>query len=783
MRRLMPAIGPLEHRSMLIQGQVQGVGFRPFVYKLATQLNLAGFVCNDSQGVVIHLQGPASTIQKMTHALVTNRPPLAVFHHVEHKKLPVDLEMTSFYIAPSQAQGQPSAVTVDVAVCPDCLTEMRQDADQRHRYGLINCTNCGPRYTITHAVPYDRPSTTMAGFEMCPACQSQYDDPADRRFHAQPIACAACGPVVQCVDPQGAVLTGDPYQQAAALLLAGKVLAIKGLGGFHLAVCAHDAAGVERLRTRKQRDGKPFALMCCDLATAESLVQLTKEAKRELLSPPSPIVLARAKSEVVLPAGIARGMQRLGVMLPYTPMQHLLFDALGNVQGKLPGGGRLSGVGVLVMTSANVSDEPLVIDNDEALTRLSGICDGLLWHDRPIVRCVDDSVLLAMKDHLLPVRRSRGYAPGSVKMPVAAAKPGLCVGGELKNTVALVREDQVILSQHLGDLTHVLAYEHFCKAITDLCDLYEVKPQWIACDQHPVYLSTQYAKTLAKQWGVPLLKVQHHHAHAAAVLAEHGCTSSALAMICDGVGYGEDGQSWGGELLMANMAEFHRLAHLRPLDLPGGDAAAKDIRRSGLAFLHQAFGDDFLSHPAAQQLIPQDDERAMLGHMIQRKMNCATSTAVGRLFDAAAALIGICDHNQFEGHAPMLLESQADQWTEPLTNQPLFRIHQRVLDMSPLVKHLLSDTSPACRAALFHDQLAWGLSQLIIDESQRMQLGVVALSGGVFCNERLVTRMSNQLTHAGLKVLLHQKIPANDGGLAYGQAAVAAARLEANTCV
>jgi hydrogenase maturation protein HypF len=781
MSRSTQAIQPQNRRRFRIQGQVQGVGFRPFVFRLACDLGLSGFVRNEPQGVLVEVQGDITSVERFTLAIEADRPPLARYDNLSVEDLPVSDALIDkpFEIIASVHRHHRDhqinkTVTVDTAVCPDCLAEMRDAAHRRHRYGLINCTNCGPRFTIIHAVPYDRPNTSMVGFRMCMPCLQEYTNPADRRFHAQPNACHDCGPTVNLVDNHGHAIDGDPYDKAAAMLAAGRIIAIKGIGGFHLSVRADDAQAVRRLRTLKQREHKPFALLCRDQTIVRSLVHITDKAMTQLQSNIRPIILAPAKQADQLP-GVAPGTDRLGVMLPYSPMQYLLFDALAELS--------CEPVDALVMTSANISNEPLIHTNEQALQALSGICDAILWHDRPIVRSVDDSVLLSMRfnedeEHLVPLRRARGYVPAPLTLPSRVSLPGLCVGGELKNTVALVRDNEVILSHHLGDLTHTKSFEYFQQVITDLCKLHDIKPQWIAHDMHPVYMSTQYARKLAAKWDVRMLAIQHHHAHAAGVLAEHRITEPALALVCDGVGLGEDDTSWGGELILSNVADFYRMGYLKPLMLPGGDSAAKDTRRCALAWLSQLPGIDPQHSEILHRIMPDDASRTMLMSMLHRKVNVHASSSAGRYFDAAAAILGVCDYNQYEAQAPMMLEALARTNRRALPSASLYTIRHGVLDLTALLASLiLDDTGAAYGADLFHQQLARGLAELAIVQAMQSKIDVVALSGGVFCNSLLTERVTALLRRANLEVYIHQQVPANDGGLAYGQAAVASARI------
>ncbi len=779
-------------RQWHILGQVQGVGYRPFVYRLAQQCGVAGYVKNDDRGVTIQVQGSAAQLKRFSRALDAERPPLALVDQAIVEDLPPldELFSAGFQILDSdpavsesntaepalgQLPGARVGVTIDSAVCPQCLGELLDSKDRRHRYALTNCTNCGPRYTIIDRVPYDRPNTTMRHFPLCDDCSAEYTDPADRRYHAQPIACHACGPTMQLVDPSGQTIDGDPITKAADMLQAGQVVAIKGLGGFHLACRADDEQAVQRLRSDKnRRDGKPFALMCRSVEVATDLVRLSDAGVTVLTAPTAPIVLAPKREGIHIAPSVAPHNHRLGVMLAYTPIQHLLFT-------ELP-----TDINALVMTSANPSGEPLTIDNDEALARLQGLCDAMLWHDRPIRRRVDDSVVLDTGSaDTLPLRRARGFVPTINPLPKADATHGLCVGGELKNTIALVRDGRATLSQHLGDLSYTPVFDHFRQAIDDLVDLFDTQPKWIAHDLHPMYLGTTHARSLGERWGVPLIPVQHHHAHAASVMAEHGLTDPVLAVVCDGVGYGDDGTSWGGELLLADLVDYQRLAHVKPIQLIGGDAAATDTRRCALALLQLAYGDNFAEHPAVTQLIPDDNERLMLTGMLQRGLNCSPTTGLGRYFDGVAALLGLSTTNRFEAQAAMRLETEASRCDEQLTCDPLFTIENGdtpTIDLSPLIKAIITGRadgeSVATLAAQFHDQLAAAFAEAVRQASQRIGVDRVALSGGVFCNERFTHSLSQRLVAHGLTVYMHHNVPANDGGLALGQAAVAAARWE-----
>jgi hydrogenase maturation protein HypF len=778
----------LRRRDWRVTGQVQGVGFRPFIYRLATELGLSGTVCNDPRGVTIEALGPAERLDDFAQRIVADAPALA---HVAKVACRWDEEIDSdeltgdFVIIASDSEpAERGRVTVDSAVCPDCLRELLDERDRRYRHALINCTNCGPRYTIVRDLPYDRPLTTMVSFEMCSACAAEYGDPGNRRFHAQPTCCPDCGPTLRLCAAGGADVAGDPIDETARLLREGRIAAIKGIGGYHLVVDACNDEAVRRLRERKRRDAKPFALMFAGLEQAGRYVDLSDEAAGLLVSPIAPIVLAPRKTvsdtgtefpapERCITDAVAPGCHRLGVMLPYTPIQHLLLAG---------------GVGPLVMTSANLSDEPLVSDDAEALTRLEGIADFFLTHDRPIERAVDDSVVLDSPRGPVPFRRARGYVPTPLSVPIGSGKPGLCLGADLKNTVALVRGKEVILSHHIGDLEHAQAHRWFEKTIDDLLRLYDVKPAWLACDMHPGYHSRRYAEKLARQWELPLIAVQHHHAHLASLLAEHGRADRVIGVVCDGVGHGTDGISWGGEVFLSNLDSYERASRLRPLRLPGGDKAAKEITRCALSWLDDALGDELWETPLAERIEPDERKREAIRDMLAGNLNCPRSSGAGRLFDAVAALIGVCDRNAYEAMSGTLLEAQASKAAPPrvVDAQALLPLVPCAADEPPLEM----DTRPLARelverlqrgepapqlAAFFHAALAAGLTDAALEAGDSYPADTVALTGGVFCNALLTRLVCEQIEAVGLTCLTHRQVPPGDGGIALGQAAVASA--------
>jgi len=877
-----------------IHGAVQGVGFRPFVFRLATELRLAGWVINDTAGVFIEVEGTGPALAEFLRRLPAEQPPQARIQSLDAAwRTPAGY--AGFEIRHSASQGRKTApVLPDIAACPDCLREVFDAADRRHGYPFTNCTNCGPRFSIIQALPYDRPNTTMRRFFMCPACQAEYDSPTDRRFHAQPNACPVCGPRLALIDgrstDEGAPVR-DHLLAAADALRAGQIVAVKGLGGFHLMVDAGNAAAVERLRRGKPRRDKPLALMARDLDAARRLVVVDEQAAALLSSAEAPIVLLPRRADAPAAPNIAPDNPTLGVMLAYTPLHHLLLDALarplarsetgqseerkmetGQSDGGLArsetgqseerkmetgqsGGGlarsetgqseerlarsetgqseeRLAwsetgqsdwgGAGAgrsieaVAATSGNLSDEPICIDEHEAVQRLAGIADLFLVHDRPIERHVDDSVAWIVEGAPRLLRRARGYAP----LPVLLAQPAptiLAVGAHLKNSVALSVGRQVFISQHIGDLETAEALAAFERVIADFLRLYEATPTAIAHDMHPDYLSTRWAQAndeasmdpgdppgrrtrpAAARQPAPLIPVQHHHAHLAACLAENGASGPALGVTWDGTGYGLDGTIWGGEFLLGDAADFVRAAHLRSFRLPGGDAAVKEPRRAALALLWELYGEaslDMEELPPIRAL--PVGERRVLGQMLQRGLNTPSTTSAGRLFDGVAALLGLHQQVSFEGQAAMALEFAAEAGEEgaypvlvgaqgnsaELSGTPGFPgLPPRspdpplLLDWRPLIEALVHDlragVSSGIMAARFHNALVDGIAQVAMAVGQPQ----VALTGGCFQNRLLLERSARRLRQAGFAVLLHRQVPPNDGGISLGQVAVAAARL------
>jgi hydrogenase maturation protein HypF len=767
----------IERRAIRVRGAVQGVGFRPFVYRMAQQLGLAGWVFNDAQGVAIEVQGPAQLLRRFEQRLRSDAPPLARVEALEARATAALDGDTGFHILASRSGAVTTSVPPDTATCEDCLAELFDPADRRHRYAFINCTQCGPRYTLTRALPYDRATTSMAPFVLCPACQREYTDPLDRRFHAEPNACPVCGPALRLLDATGRPIPGDPIAATLALLRNGGLVAVKGLGGFHLACDARHAEAVAQLRLRKQREEKPFAVMSANPASAMRWVHAAAAELALLRCAARPIVLLPMRRDRPDPlAGIAPGLRVLGVMLPCTPIQFLLFhEAVGRPAGRqwLQQPQEL----LLVMTSANPGGEPLVTGNDEALARLDGIADAVLLHDRDIVARCDDSVL-----RLLPsaaaqfVRRARGYTPCPIKLP-QAGPPVLATGAWLKNTVCLTRGDEAFLSPHVGDLDNAATCDALVEMVEHLCTVLDVQPQAVAHDLHPDFFSTRFALEYAAHRSLPLHAVQHHHAHIAAVAAEHGVQGPLLGLALDGIGLGADGGAWGGELLRVDGAAFDRLGHLAPIALPGGDVAAREPWRMAAAALHgigrgAQIEARFGHHPGA----------AAVEQMLARSLRCPPTSSMGRWFDAAAGLLGVRDIAAYEGQAPMLLEALAGS-AGPLVDAaeagslvPCRADGQ--LDPGPLIARLADEGDAARGAALFHHAMADGLARWVQQAAAATGLHTVALGGGCFLNALLTVLLGQRLRDAGLRVLEARQAPPNDGGIALGQAWVAACHIK-----
>jgi hydrogenase maturation protein HypF len=763
---------PRIRRKVRVRGVVQGVGFRPFVYRLALDHGLAGSVGNDTDGVNIEIEGPEPLVEEFLRRLREEAPPISRIDSTVVEIVAPTGE-TGFAIDTSRVLGRVSTgIPADAATCPDCLRELFDAHDRRYRYPFLNCTNCGPRFTITRRIPYDRPQTSMAVFRMCAACQAEYDDPLNRRFHAQPNACRECGPRVWMEDGEGVeVPSDDPMVACVDHLAAGRIMAIKGIGGFHLAVDATHEDAVMRLRQRKHRYGKPLAVMVRDTAVARELCELS-DAEIELMSTPArPIVLARACAGNGIAPSVAPGIPWLGLFLPYAPLQHLLFAD--------------ERVRALVMTSANLSEEPIAIDNGEARARLGEIADAFLMHNREILQRCDDSVTAVVDGAPQLIRRARGFVPLGIDLPLESP-PLLAVGGHLKSVFTLARGGFAYQSQHLGDLENLAGLEFFEESLEHLMRTFEIEPMAVAHDLHPGYLSTEWAKRWAAERGLRLIGVQHHHAHVAGCMAEHAVEGPVIGLALDGTGYGTDGRIWGGEVLIARYDGFERFAHLEYVPMPGGDAAVKEPWRMALGALH-AGGFDVESEPMLALLGAEWNEARVLKRMIERKINSPMTSSLGRLFDAVAAVVLRRREVDYEAQAAIELEGiavdeldrieQGDYWPE-LHEAEEGSGCEAVIRTGKMWKAVLEDLwrgVPASRiSARFHAGIAEGFINAAANARIETSINVVALSGGCMHNRRLARLLRSGLEDEGFTVLQHRNVSPGDGGLSYGQAVVGA---------
>jgi hydrogenase maturation protein HypF len=760
-----------ERRGVLVRGVVQGVGFRPFVYRLALEEGLGGFIGNDTDGVTIEVEGAESRVNAFLERLRAEAPPLSRIDSIEVREIAATGD-AGFRIVASEVLGRVSTgIPADAATCLDCLRELLDPQDRRFGYPFLNCTNCGPRFTITRHIPYDRPQTSMARFKMCAACQAEYDDPLNRRFHAQPNACWDCGPQVWLVGPDGSAISADdPVAATIDRLVAGEIMAIKGVGGFHLSVDATNQAAVTRLRERKHRYGKPLAVMVKDIEAARALCRLTEAEEGLLHAVPRPIVLARARLGCGIADAVAPGIPWLGLFLPYAPLQHLLFAD-----------GRLK---ALVMTSANLSEEPIAIDNDEALARLGAIADAFLMHDREILQRCDDSVAAVVDGAPQLIRRARGFVPLGLELPLEAP-PLLAVGGHLKNVFALAQGRRVYQSQHLGDLENLTGLEFFSESLDHLMRTFEIEPEAVVHDLHPGYLSTEWAKQWARERGLSLIAVQHHHAHVAGCMAEHGL-QEAIGLALDGTGYGTDGRIWGGEVLIARLDGFERFAHLEYVPMPGGDAAIREPWRMALGHLSAA-GFDIESADVLELLGATEKDACVLRRIIERRLNAPLTSSCGRLFDAAVAVVLGRRAVDYEAQAAIELEGLAvDEADEPGYAMEMvggdWAAREPVrISAKPLWRGLLGDlhagVEKARIAARFHAGVAAGFVRAAVLARSTTGLRQIVLSGGCMHNRRLARLLRVGLEAEGFKVFQHAQVSPGDAGLSYGQAAVAAARL------
>jgi hydrogenase maturation protein HypF len=760
----------IKRQKILITGRIQGVGFRPAVYRIARALSLTGFVYNDTKGVTIELQGQEERIAEFLARLQSqDKPPLAEIKSCRASDIPVIEAEEKFIIRTSDAEGSAlSQVTADIATCRDCLAELFDKQDFRYGYPFINCTNCGPRYSIVKTIPYDRPNTTMSGFAMCDKCAAQYTDVTDRRFHAQPVACGTCGPKIWLTDSKGKTIkTGieDTIVETARLLQAGKIVAIKGIGGFHLAVDALNDRAVKRLRRRKRRDHKPFAMMTDSIEKIKKYAIVSKSAENLLKSPQAPIIVLLKKEDSAIAPSVAEGVNTLGFMLCYAPLHYLLFE---------------QGIEVLVMTSGNISDEPLICKNQIALERLGDVADAFLMHDREIYRQVDDSVFHFIDDKPVPLRRARGYVPTPIFMQMNSPQDIFAAGSDMKNTFCFVKQNQLICSEHIGDLEDAEVYHHYIDSIEHLRRLFEVEPKVVVSDLHPGYLSTQYAQSLS---GVKLIQVQHHWAHIASVLVEHGLSGPVIGIECDGTGYGTDGAIWGCECMIATLEKFERFGHLAYYDLAGADKASKEATRPVLSLLKKAYGSKFTLQKFGwllERIEPDTNKQKIILEQIENRINTVKTSSLGRVFDAVAAMLGLGSYNHFDAQLPMALEAiAADDIEEHYDFELMNKAGEPMqLDLSMMFRQLVDDIKKgrdaAVSSAKFHNTLSIALLAMTKQARESTKLDTVALSGGVFCNRYLANRLINLLKQNNFRVLFNCEVPANDGGLSIGQAAIAA---------
>jgi hydrogenase maturation protein HypF len=755
------ALAARVRRRFGVRGLVQGVGFRPFVYALAHELHLAGEVHNDSAGVVLEVEGAGADVERFAHRLVRDAPLLALVEAVTVQDVPL-VGGTGFRIGDSRhTDGGRTLAAPDVATCPDCLRELADPTDRRYRHPFITCTNCGPRFTIICALPYDRLSTTMAAFPMCPDCDREYHDPADRRFHAQPIACPRCGPQLELLAGRSRLTRQDALATTRLLLMAGAIVAVKGLGGYHLACDASNENAVATLRRRKARGDKPFAVMVADVAAARALAEVSEQEAELLSCSRRPIVLLAARAGAGVSPSVAPGNPDLGVLLPYTPLHTLLFGLVGDAPGPR----------ALVMTSGNLSGDPIVTDDEEAVNRLGGFADAWLRHDRPIRVPCDDSVSRIVDGAELPIRRSRGYAPLPVALPVPIA-PTLAVGAELKNTCAVGAGRHGWLSQHVGDMNDVRTLDAFAATQAHLRMLTGLTPEHLAADSHPGYRSTGWARR--HHADRPLHYVQHHHAHIASVMAEHGLDGATpvIGMAFDGTGYGTDGAVWGGEVLIADYAGFTRHAHLAYVPLAGGDASVQRPYRMALAHLHAA-GVAWTQDLPCVAACP-DDERAVLAHQLQTGFGCVPTSSMGRLFDAISSLAGVRHVVDYEAQAAVELEGLS-RGGSPAGGAYRFGA---AMDAAPMIRSVVADVragvAPGVIGARVHAAVVDAVLGAAVHARTDTGLTTVALSGGVFQNALLLTGVCRALRQGDFTVLRHRIVPPNDGGLALGQLMIAA---------
>ncbi|MBN2008744.1 carbamoyltransferase HypF [candidate division KSB1 bacterium] len=748
----------------VVTGIVQGIGFRPFVFNLARELELSGFVQNTSNGVTIEVEGESERVSMFFERIRHNRPSMAVVTSLDWESITPSGE-TRFQIRKSASGAERNTlISPDIAVCDECLAELFNPANRRYRYPFINCTNCGPRYTIINDIPYDRPHTSMHDFQMCPQCLDEYNDPTNRRFHAQPTACAVCGPQVRLLTADRKMRRdGDPIAETIRLIEQGAIACIKGLGGFHLAVHAENNHAIKRLRHLKHREEKPFAVMARDVEHVRKLACVSEDELKLLTSPARPIVLLTRKSADSLADQVAPRNPYLGVMLPYTPLHHLLLQHEQSAW---------------VMTSANISDEPIAIDNDDALHRLGKIADYFLVHDLRIYERIDDSIVRSVGDNQQLVRRSRGYVPAPILMQQSMPAILAC-GAELKNTVCLTKGNRAFLSQHIGDLKNRESYQFYQHTINHLQRILDIHPEIIAYDMHPNYLSSRYA--LEQDIGIRKIPVQHHHAHIMSCMAEHHLDGPVIGLAFDGTGYGTDGNIWGGEALVVDGAKFERVAHLEYMPMPGGDLAIREPWRMALSYLYYSFGNDIFDMPSSFWNCTDEQQRRICLSMIQKNFNSPLTSSLGRLFDGVASLLRICQHASYEGQPAIMLEMIMEnsekyipykfEWKR---KEDCYIIQLRSI-LNGVIQDILARQKAGTISARFHETIIHLFCELCIQLKSDTGLNRVVMSGGVFQNVCLATGLRDALEQREFTVFTQQYVPSNDGGIALGQAAIAAA--------
>ncbi len=750
-----------------ITGIVQGVGFRPFIYNLAGRMGIKGFVTNTTKGVLIEAEG--ERLDEFVDNIRTSAPPLSEIESIQITQIP-KVNSEEFKILKSENRlGNETLISPDVSICNDCISELFEPSDRRYLYPFINCTNCGPRFTIIENIPYDRPLTTMKHFELCGDCREEYEDPSDRRFHAQPNACADCGPELR-LEYNGAIEgdAGTIFSTVAELLNGGKIGAVKGLGGFHLCADALNSEAVSELRKRKHRQAKPLAVMVPDIETVKAIADAGEEELKTLQSPERPILLLKKKN--VLPEGISPGNRRIGVMLPYTPLHYVLFHYYAQTlpEGKLP---------VLIMTSANLSEEPICITNKDASERLNSIADFFVFHNRDILIRADDSVGIFINNKFRILRRGRGFVPKRLKLR-RESQAVLAVGAELKNTICITKGRSAFVSQHIGDLTNLRAFKFFEETVDHMQRIINSGAKYIAADLHPDYLSTQFA---AKS-GLPVFGIQHHHAHMAACMAENGISADndVIGIILDGTGLGYDGTIWGGEILFGNYTSVERLMHLERIPLPGGDAAAKEPWRTAVSYLFNAFENE----TEAERMFPDLPAEKII-EMIKLNINSPLTSSAGRLFDAVSAIAGGPRKIRFEAEAAIDLMHKSDKTISDKYNCGEPRFDEGIIPVKELIRNIYRDVINGIPYSIvggkFHNTLAWLLCEAALTAAEMRNTSKIVLSGGVFQNEILLDLIERKLTEIGMEVYSHSKFPANDGSISLGQAAIASELINEKT--